>query len=58
MPIPELLVGKPVNHAVLGIELVADTVEILRIPGLVSPEYRLGDMVGQLDDARRPRIHE
>ena len=56
--IAELLVDQAVNDAVLGVELVGNTVKVLRIPGLISSEYGIGDVVGELDDAGRPRIHE
>ena len=50
--------GQSVNDALLGVELVGDAIEILSIPALISPEHSVGDMVGKLDDAGRPRIHE
>lgn len=56
--ITEFFVGESVDDPVLRIELVADAVEVLRIPGLVSPEDGIGNVVGKLDHARRPRIHE
>ena len=58
MRIAQLLVGKPVNDPVFGVELVPDSVAILCIPRLVSPEYGIGNVIGKLDDARSARIHE
>lgn len=58
MRIADLLVGEPMYDPVLGVELVPYPVKILGVPGLVSPEYGIGDMIGKLDDTRGARIHE
>ena len=50
--------GQAMNDAIFGIELVGDAVEILRVPGLVSSKHGVGDVIGKLDDAGRPRINE
>ena len=50
--------SEAVNDAVLGVKLGGDAVKILRVAGLIASEYGVGDMIGQLDDARRSGIHE
>ena len=50
--------SEAVNDTVLGVKLGCDAVKILRVAGLIASEYGVGDMIGQLDDARRSGINE
>ena len=51
-------VGQTVNNSVVRVELAGDEVEILRVPRVIAPEHRVSDVVGELDDPRRTRVHE
>ena len=53
-----LFVGQTVNNSVVRVELAGDEVEILRVPRVIAPEHRVSDVVGELDDPRRTRVHE
>lgn len=46
------------DDPVLGVELAGETVKVLGIPGLISSKHSIGYVVGELDHAGRPRVHE
>lgn len=41
------------NYVIDGIKARSDHIEILGVTRVVSPENRIGDMVGDLDKPRR-----
>ena len=46
------------NDAILGVELACDAVKVLGVPGLVTSEHSIGNVVGELDHSGRRRVHE
>ena len=58
MGVANFLVHKAVNDSVLGVELVGDTIEVLRVPGLIASKYGMGDMVSKLNHAGSTRVYK
>ena len=58
MGIANFLVHKAMNDSVLGVELVGDTIEVLRVPGLIASKYGMGYMVSKLNHAGSARVYE
>jgi len=46
------------HHAVSRIEFGCDQIKVLNITGIVAAIYRIGDVIGQLNDSRCTRIYE
>ena len=53
-----LLVCKTMNYTVIRVEFTGYAVEVLCVASLISSENSVGDVVGELNDARCPRVHK
>ena len=53
-----MLVAETMKDAVRLVEARSDDVHVLRVACVIPPEHGIGDMVGELDQARCARIDE